>query len=478
MTRASRSRAGRAARFGGAVGAEAAKLAVHQAVGVVSPGASADRAGQFPALLADRLVVVLGSLRGVAMKLGQLLSLIDAGLLPPSERELFQETLARLQDSAPVVPWPRMRAHLEAELGGRSAAVFAEFDPEPVAAASIGQVYRARLADGRDVAVKVQYPDIEAAVRADLKNLRTLLSVYRLIHPALDTAALADELEARIGEELDYRLEAANTLRLAAAYRDHPFVRIPDVVSELCTSRVLVTDYLSGRPLREAYSAPPAERDRIAEILFRFYCGTPYFLRFYSADPHPGNVLLRDDGTVGFIDFGLCKAVDADTAETELAALRAGIDGDSERIVALMEARGFASRSSVSRDEAYATLLRVFGWYLRDGEVSFTPAVANDLVALLGFGANRTGSVRSFNLPAEQLLRGRTELQLVAMLGQLRPRTNLHVVAREWIFGEEPGTELGRAHRDWRECQRVGSAPSSPPTSETCQSASRSTETR
>ncbi|WP_081878053.1 ABC1 kinase family protein [Nocardia brasiliensis] len=477
MTRMSRSRAGRAAQLGGLVGTEAARHAVHRTAAILhAPGGDPARARD--ALLAERIVTVLGGMRGLAMKFGQMLSIVDPGMVEPQRRDLFQAVLADLQDNAPAVPWHQMRGLLEQELGNDLDAAFAEFDREPVAAASIGQVYRARLHDGRQVAVKAQYPGIADAVAADLKNLRMLMSVYRLLHPALDTATLANEIEERMREELDYRIEAAHTIRLAAGYRAHPFIRIPRVINELSGHRVLVTEWFEGRPLRAAYDAPQAARDRLAEILFRFYGGTPYLLHLYSGDPHPGNVVLFDDGGVGFLDFGLCKAVEPMIAAAELAALRAGIGGDADRIVELMEARGFASRSEVFPQEAYEIFTRVFGWYLRDEEAEITPEVATDLVALLGFGGGADGaSVRAFNLPAEHVLRGRADLQLAAMLGGLRPRANLHAIAREWIFDEPPRTELGRAHRDWRH-HRDGSAPSIPPTSEICQSEPRSTVIR
>lgn len=445
-----RSRAGRAAALGGVLGAETAKRAARKATDLVRTDTAAEKSRD--TLFAEQLVTVLGSMRGLAMKVGQLLSLIDPGILTPEQRELFQSALAKLQDDGPCVPWERMRGRLETALGGAVTAVFAEFDTEPVAAASIGQVYRARLTDGRAVAVKVQYPGIAAAVTADLKNLRTLLSAYRFLRPELDTGALADELAARMTEELDYRIEARNTAYLAERYAGHPFIRIPEVVAELSGQHVIVTEWLAGQPLRSAYTASTAERNRLAEILFRFYGATPYLLGQYNADPHPGNVVLLDDGSVGFLDFGLCKTVDAATAAAELAALRAGIDGDVDRVVELMETRGFARRADVGPAAAFAVFLQVFGWYLRDEEAAITPEIANDLVGL--FGAKSGVSLRPFNLPAAHALRGRAELQLAAVLGQLRPRLNLHRIAREWIFGDEPVTELGRAHRAWQDAAR------------------------
>lgn len=451
MARMARSRAGRAAQLGGLAGTQAARLAAQKTGDLVRSDARAEAAARARrALLTEQLIATLGTMRGVAMKLGQLLSLVDIGIVGPENRSVFQSALATLQDNAPPVPWSVMRGHLERELGARLDEVFAEFEPEPAAAASIGQVYRALLADGRPVAVKIQYPDIEPAVLADLKNLRTLLTVYRMVHPALDTSALADEFEERMHEELDYRIEARHTELLADAHRDHPFIRIPEVITALTSRRVLVTEWLDGRPLREAYTAPQAERNRLAEIVFRFYAGTPYRLHHYSGDPHPGNVLLLDGGAVGFLDFGLCKTIDSRTAETELAVLRAGIDGDATRVLELMESRGFARGSTMSEQAAYDIFLRVFGWYLCDREADISPASVQELVALVSRSGDSTGvSVRPFNLPADHALRGRAELQLLAVLAQLAPRMNLHTIAREWIFDAPPATELGRAQLEW-----------------------------
>ncbi|MBF6061957.1 AarF/ABC1/UbiB kinase family protein [Nocardia terpenica] len=475
MTEMPRSRARRAAQLGGFVGTEAVRRAAAKAApGRTRPDeqvAAAEQARN--ALLAERLVAVLGTMRGAAMKLGQMLSLVDPGLVPPAHRELFHSALAALQDSAPPMAWDRMRTHLERELGAELGSVFAEFEPEPVAAASIGQVYRARLADGRRVAVKVQYPEIEAAVRADLKNLRVLLSAYRFVHPALDAPALADEVQLRLEEELDYRIEASNTRAMGEIFQGHPFIRIPDVHQALSGQRVIVTEWLDGQPLRAAYTAAESERNRIAEILFRFYCGTTYLAGFFNGDPHPGNVLLLEDGSIGFLDFGLCMTVDAEAAAGELAALRAAKTGDAERLLQLMEVRGFARRSAVPAGQAIEVFLRVFGWYLRDEPMRIGPDIANDVVALLTVTGPGV-SARSFNLPAAHALRGRAELQLVAILGQLGPRLNMHAVAREWLFGAEPVTELGRAHRDWV-AHRTGNAPSMPPTSVIFQPESRST---
>src|SRR4029079_10617835 len=177
-----------------------------------------------------------------------------------------------------------------------------------IAAASIGQVYRARLADdGREVAVKVQYPRVAEAVRADMQNLGMILRLMRTIAPGLDVRSTAEEIRARIHEELDYELEAQNQRALARIFRGHPFIVVPEVVTELSRERVLVNEFVAGQGFEDVKRMDQETRDRVGEIVFRFYFGCMYRHRQFSGDPHPGNFLLQYDGKVAFLDFGLFK---------------------------------------------------------------------------------------------------------------------------------------------------------------------------
>ena len=243
-----------------------------------------------------------------------------------------------------------MRKVIEQDLGEPVSSAFADFDPEPIAAASIGQVYRATLHDGREVAVKVQYPGIGDAVRADMKNLGVLLRLARSITPELDTKAVGDEIRERIVEELDYELEASNQRTMARIYDGHPFIAIPAVIT-LALPRA--GDRHRVRRRRAASTrcaaAPSAERDRIGEILFRFYFGSMYRYRRFSGDPHPGNMLGLADGRIAFLDFGLFKSIDRDVAALELACQRATIDGDAEELHRLMSDAGFLPRGDRDR---------------------------------------------------------------------------------------------------------------------------------
>ena len=182
---------------------------------------------------AKQIVAVLGTMKGAAMKLGQVMSFLDVGLVPEQHRDEFQRELAKLRDAAPTVSFKQMRQVIEDDLEEPIEEVFASFAEQPIAAASIGQVYRATLHDGRDVAVKVQYPGVASAVRADLQNLEMIMRLLKRMTPGLDVKAIAEEIRERIGEELDYELEAQNQRSLARIFAGHPFIFVPNVVSEL-----------------------------------------------------------------------------------------------------------------------------------------------------------------------------------------------------------------------------------------------------
>src|SRR5919106_7007259 len=281
---------------------------------------------------AEQIVAALGTMKGAAMKLGQVMSFLDVGLVPEEHREEFQRKLGELRDAAPKVRFQDMRKVMEDELGDSIEDVFEAFETEPVAAASIGQVYRARLHDGRDVAVKVQYPGVAQAVRADMQNLGMILRLMKRIAPGLDVKSTAEEIRTRIVEELDYELEASNHRTLARIYRGHPFIRVPEVVSSLCREKVLVTEYVTGLGFDAIKQLDQETRDRVGEIVFRFFFGCMYRHRQFSGDPHPGNFLLRPDGSVAFLDFGLFKVMPQELIEIELECQRAGHEGDGERL--------------------------------------------------------------------------------------------------------------------------------------------------
>jgi predicted unusual protein kinase regulating ubiquinone biosynthesis (AarF/ABC1/UbiB family) len=400
---------------------------------------------------AEQIVTVLGGMKGAAMKLGQVLSFVDLGIVPPEHRERFQAKLAILRDAAPSVSFGEMREVIEEDLEAPVDEVFATFDREAIASASIGQVYRATLRDGREVAVKVQYPGIGDAVRADMKNLGVLLRLARSITPELDTKAVGEEIRERIVEELDYELEASNQRAMARIYEGHPFVAIPAVITSLCRERVIVTEFVRGAGFESLRSAPAAERDRIGEILFRFYFGSMYRYRRFSGDPHPGNMLALPDGRIAFLDFGLFKTITRDVAELELACQRATIDGDANELHRLMSAAGFLPRGDViDADELIEFVRDGIWWYTTDEPIRIDQQIVNHaFIQTTDPRSTHFHTARHQDIVPEHLFGRRLELLTLAVLGQLESEANWYRIATEWIYGDEPATELGRAEAEW-----------------------------
>jgi predicted unusual protein kinase regulating ubiquinone biosynthesis (AarF/ABC1/UbiB family) len=401
--------------------------------------------------LAEQLVLVLGEMKGLAMKLGQLLSMLDLDLVPPAQREEFQRRLAVLRDHAPAVAFDAMRQVIEEDLAAPLAGLFAEFDPEPIAAASIGQVYRATLRDGREVAVKVQYPGVDQAVRADLRNLGMLRMLLQQVIPGF-TLAVLDEVRDTVGNELDYTVEARTQQHVASMYADHPFIAVPQVFPELSGRRVLVTEYCPGIDFDTMRALPDADRDRIGEIIYRFYVGSLFEFAEFCGDPHPGNLLLRADGRVAFLDFGLYKRMAPVHIAFEATCLRAAAEDRYDDLYQLMVDRGVIDgQSTVTADECYNYVLAASEWCLVDEDLPITPELASGafLLAIDPRLAEFAG-MRRQNLPPEHVFSRRADFMTFGTLGQLRATANWHRIAREWCYDEPPVTELGRQHRAWK----------------------------
>jgi predicted unusual protein kinase regulating ubiquinone biosynthesis (AarF/ABC1/UbiB family) len=402
---------------------------------------------------AKQIVAALGSMKGAAMKIGQVMSFLDVGLVPAEYREEFQHELAKLRDAAPTVSFKQMRQVIEGELEEPIRSVFSSFDEEPIAAASIGQVYRATLReDGRDVAVKVQYPGVAAAVRADLQNMEMIMRLMKRMTPRLDATAIAAEIKSRIGDELDYELEAQNQRALARIFDGHPFILVPHVVTELSRERVMVSEFVRGVGFEELKQYPQAERNRIGEILFRFYLGCMYRHRQFSGDPHPGNSLLLADGRLAFVDFGLFKRIEPAAAELELAAQRAVVEGDAQALHTLLANGGFLPQPErVDPDHLMAFVEDGIWWYTTaDEEVELTPELATQvLIESADPRSSHFREMRHQTLLPEHLFGRRMEVLTLAALSHLRASANWHRIAREWMYGDPPMTELGRQEADF-----------------------------
>ncbi len=332
----------RTAEVGSALGTEGARYAGTRAANLArSPEAAAKALDRRHLEAAERMVQTLGRMKGAAMKVGQLASFIDTEFLPPEYRELYQEQLATLRSSAPPMPWKKVERVLREEWDEPVDELFERFDREAAAAASIGQVHRAALPDGREVAVKVQYPGVADAIRADMQNAGLIMRMAKALAPGLDAKAAAEELKERVMEELDYELEAQSQRAFARGYRDHPFIHVPEVVTRLSTTRVLVSEWVDGVGFDEVAAPAAPERDRFGEIVFRFCFGSIYHLQHFNADAHPGNYLLMPDGRVAFLDFGMTKQLDSDQIELEVAALAAVFADDPERLRVALHDLGF-----------------------------------------------------------------------------------------------------------------------------------------
>src|SRR5438067_6642802 len=259
---------------------------------------------RFAIRTAEDVAEVLGGMKGAIMKAGQMVSFIAEGLPPEA-----QAALATLQADVPPMAPSLAEGVIRDELGADPEKLFLDWSPEPIAAASIGQVHRAVMTDGRIVAVKVQYPGVDKAIRSDLDNAELLYGLFASFAlKNLDVKALVDELRARMADELDYTLEARHQAEFAARYVGHPFVRIPNVVAERSSRRVLTSEWVDGQRWDEFVdTADRPAKEQAAEVLMRFAQGSIHRHGIFNGDPHPGNYRFQADGSITFLDCGLVK---------------------------------------------------------------------------------------------------------------------------------------------------------------------------
>ncbi|MGH9127183.1 MAG: ABC1 kinase family protein [Acidimicrobiales bacterium] len=396
---------------------------------------------------ATDVVETLGSMKGAAMKLGQLASFLDGTMAEP-----VREALATLQQDAPPMA-PELAAQvIEAELGGPPDVVFDTWDEVPIAAASIGQVHRAITRDGLAVAVKVQYPGVDQAIRGDLDNTAALLTMSRLAFPSLDAEPLIGELRLRLLEELDYRLEAESQQRFAQAFDGHPFIHVPAVRSDLSTGRVLTSELVSGARYHELEGWSQEERDMAGESIFRFVFGCLYRMHGFNGDPHPGNYLFHGQGRVTFLDFGLVKWFTPD----EVAMLARMVDAivvkrDAAEFRAAVEAAGFLKPApSLTDEQVVDHLSHYYEMVLQHGRSTCTPEYASETVRRF-FDAG-SDVVRHASIPAPFVVLQRINLGLYAVLAGIRATADWRRIAEElwpWVDAP-PSTDLGRAEAAWR----------------------------
>jgi predicted unusual protein kinase regulating ubiquinone biosynthesis (AarF/ABC1/UbiB family) len=348
---------------------------------------------------------------------------------------------------------------IEEEYGEPADAVFATFDEEPLAAASIGQVHTATLDDGREVVVKVQYPGVADAVRADLRNAESFAPLVRLLSPNQEIEPLLDELRERIDDELDYQREAQYQRAFANRYLDHPFICVPDIVADLCRNRVLVSERVRGQRFGEfASSASESERQRVGEIIFRYAFGSIGRFRLFNGDPHPGNYLIQAPGLaadgglqVAFIDYGSVKMFTRERHRSMRTIEQAIADGDRDAAVAGLRDANFLPRTvPVDEDAAYEWFRLYMKPVLPEQPFRFTPDYAAQVISSTTDPRSPYRDVlRKLNLPPDYLLLNRIQWGLNSVLGRLEASNDWRAIRDEYAGAEAPATKLGELDQSW-----------------------------
>jgi len=341
---------------------------------------------------------------------------------------------------------------VEDELGAPLERRFARFDPDPIASASIGQVHRARLPGGEEVAVKVQYPGVAEAIGADLANVGVLYRAVALMYPALDPGPVVAELRDRIGEELDYRREAASQESFRALYAGHPFIRVPQVFASHSSGRVLTSELVRGRTFAEVAAGDPADRARFAEILYRFVFGSLIRFAVFNGDPHPGNYLYTARGEVVFFDFGCVKHFPDPMMGPWRRLVLAHLDGQVSRFRELARQLGFiGDDSAVDGELLYDYFAYFYEPFASDRVYTFTPEYnARSLGMVFRPSGRFAGMSRQLNMPPDFVFVNRIQWGVYSILCALGAEGNWHRIHREYLCGDPPTTELGgldRAHR-------------------------------
>jgi predicted unusual protein kinase regulating ubiquinone biosynthesis (AarF/ABC1/UbiB family) len=402
---------------------------------------------QFAVRTAEDVAAELGNMKGVMMKLGQMVSFIMDGLPPDA-----QAAMASLQqDIPPMAPSLAEQVILD-DLGKPVNELFLDWNPVPVAAASIGQVHQAVLHDGRTVAVKVQYPGVEKAIVSDLDNAEMLYAMFSATAlRGLDPKAMVDELRARMVDELDYRLEARCQTEFADRYRGHPFIHIPEVVAEFSGERVLTSEWVDGKAWGDfEVNATDAQRQRAAEVVFRFAQGSVNRHRVFNGDPHPGNYRFHDDGSVTFLDFGLVKRWSDGEWERLTPVLDYVLARDVQGTVDQMVRAGFITADNgLDPEHVYECVSMAYRAY-QVPEFTFDPSYTMEsLTAVMDLAGPYSDVIRQLNMPPSYVILDRVVWGVSALLGRLRGHNAWRGILDEYRTGGPPATELGELEAAW-----------------------------
>jgi predicted unusual protein kinase regulating ubiquinone biosynthesis (AarF/ABC1/UbiB family) len=394
---------------------------------------------------AEQLFKVLGELKGGAMKFGQALSVFEAAL-PEDLAAPYRAALTKLQDAAPPMPGATVHKVLAEGLGPDWREQFLEWNDKPAAAASIGQVHKARWHDGREVAVKLQYPGAGPALLSDLNQLARFARLFAVINPGLDVKPLIKELKARVAEELDYVMEAESQAAFAAGYDGDPDIVVPKVVSQ--AGNVLVTEWVDGNPLSAIIrEGSPDERNRAGLLFVRFLLSGPQRCGLLHADPHPGNFRLTADGKLAVLDYGAVNRL-PDGLPPAIGPLgRLALDGKAEEVLAGLRAEGFVAPDLKIDAQEVLDYVTPMLEPVRAEHFHFTRAWLRGEAARVAdprSPANQLG--RQLNLPPTYLLMHRVSAGIIGVLCQLDADIPYGTEVRRWIPGlaEAPATKRAK----------------------------------
>ncbi len=400
---------------------------------------------------ATQVAEKLGQMKGVMAKLGQMLSYVDVGV-----SDSFSSNLEPLWDSLPPMTRELTSTVIEESLGAKPEKIFKFWDPEPIAAASIGQVHRALTRDNQAVAVKVQYPGIRETVAADLSNVKTLSRVMSVAFPSMETNKIAEELRVRLLEELDYRLEARNQELFHGFYKGHPFITVPAVIPSLSTDRILVSELAEGVRFAEITEWDEEQKSDAAETIFRFVFRSLYQLNAFNGDPHPGNYLFNSDGRVVFLDFGLVKRfskAEMDTFESMIRAMV--IDRNPNAFREAICDAGLIPRDAPITDAQIRDHFEGFyATVMEDAPFKMTREYSQQLIKHT-FDTS-SPLARYVDVPDPFVIIQRINLGLYALMARLGAVRNWRRIAAEiWPFTQgPPATRLGELEHSWLESRQ------------------------
>ncbi len=398
-------------------------------------GRSSEQVGaELSAKTAEQLFSVLGELKGGAMKFGQALSVFEAAI-PEEMAGPYREALTKLQASAPPMPASTVHRVLAEQLGTGWRERFSSFDDEHAAAASIGQVHKALWQDGREVAVKIQYPGADEALRSDLRQLQRLGRMFQAVIPGLQVRPLIAELRDRMEEELDYRAEADNQRAFAAAFDGDAEFVVPKVVGS--APKVIISEWVDGVGLSTIIAnGSPAQRNAMGRLLALFHFSSPARAGLLHSDPHPGNYLLQPDGRMVVIDFGAVARLPDGLPETFGRMTRLALDDRPKELMELLRFEHFVEPDTELDPAEVLDYLRPFVEPMRSETFHFTRRwMQQQAERLSDVRSPDFQLTRSLNLPAQYLLIHRVTLGSIGILCQLDAEAPFKSIVERWQPG-------------------------------------------